>query len=611
MTLRAFEWERFRKSKVNLIFLACIAISTVVFTYLGIAEQKTDEDCRNLLLSLDMKRSESIVNYNQYALLGFHVVSRPTPMNLFFYSNGKTADAFSKIDSSEMINVEKEIKGENIFKRSGITDFGGILFFFGSLYALWRGVTVRRGKKGIFTSFNRHTALLRYIHLAVSFFLITLFNILIATLHGAGKASIFSLSVFLLYSLLFITFFYFFGTFCCRAFYKARYFVAFSSWLLIVFIVPEILYTLSTPKNIKQARLVNMEKFDVLFKQERAYAKEATILKSDPVALKKLALRYVDEHTEKVFNKNNRIENEYNLSVKRAIDRQSRWLVWLPTTFFRTLTQDLSGTGMSAYNDFIFYVTDMREQFHFWYIQKRYFTPETGKVESYIKNDENIYKQRFSFTGLHALGFLFTLALTAGLIVPLFVYRKKPLPDFKEILPLKSTERGKFYFVLAQKEADWRDIFLQAEHYKLLVIRRIHMEEYRTETSLRSWLWYHCAMFGVKTETVHVLLQEIPSIHGKMDAPVSSLSFEELNICWLAINLRRHSPANMYYLENFVNGFSREGEKQFLAIYDQIQYDCAMIYVGREMYEVRGPYGALGIDQSEINAVDPTRISLR
>lgn len=609
MNFALFERERLFKSKRNLFFVLFLFASAIYFVILGVGDYRKMQERRELLLSIEDFRLKNYTNYTQYAGLGFRMFSQPSPMYVFFNSNGFFTNSYSNIDSSQIVNILKDVTGRNLFSNAGFADFGGLIHIFAGLYCVWLGASLlkHRCKKRS----GRQLVFIRFVYiLALFFFLHVICYCIVFIFFHDAILKMLDFTIFTLYSLLYLSFFYFLGVCCFNFFRKARVFIALILWFVLVFVLPQFIQTFASPRNLIDSEYINKEKFERLMIEEQKFVQSLKEVRSD--SEKAILLKQTGCHIlNTVFFENSKIEFKYNVSIKNAIHSYRKWMCFLPTTFLSNYSNDLSGAGYIAYLDFVEYISKVRNGFVPWVIDKRYKNP--GHISSYIQRDDAVFKQQFQFTGYHFVGFCFTLLLTIGMMLPLFIRtrpRKMQVIE-KGILPLEKTTKAKFYFIFSRKQADLVKIFEQAESIHAPIIRRINPEEYDTGTCLRSWLWFHCRLLGADFEAVVKLLAHIDQIKERMDEDVSKLSDEELNLCWLVVNLRRPSPNEIYYMDNFLLGFTKSGEAAFRDLYGKIRYLITLIYVGREMYDSQGVQDVLEPDGLDLIAIPPERITLR
>ncbi len=118
---------------------------------------------------------------------------------------------------------------------------------------------------------------------------------------------------------------------------------------------------------------------------------------------KKFAVQFINSS----YLVNTGLETKYLRDVERVIAGHERQSVLFPTTFYHFLTGEASGKGYYGYLDFMDYIMKLRNRFVQYYLKKRYESNDTV-VESFVKNDENIFRARSRLPKTFWLGLLTT-----------------------------------------------------------------------------------------------------------------------------------------------------------------------------------------------------------
>lgn len=612
MNLMLFERERFF-SKRNVWIMALLMAVTMYFTVEGGIEYRRMLQRQQLNQAIEAYRIANYITYAQYAAFGFHVVSRPSPLQVFFFSNGFLNNVSSSIDSTEMVNVYKDVKGKNALKKAGRADFGNVVYILGSLFSLITGVLILKSKQAYITP---HFVKLTFIrHLYLSGFIIALLGInfiLAAWLAPDVIQHIDSYAIYSLYLYLYFSFFFLLGVLCLRFFYVRRYLIAFLAWFIFIFIIPEAVQVVSSYKNIRDAEAVNREKFEKLLSQEKEFSNSLKGIK-DKIEYQKKIREMVSISVNNIFQRNKEIERAFNESVEKAMRRQKFVMAMFPSTFYQELGSDLAGTGNEAYINFVRFVNGLRERFIPWYLERQYSDIYADKkIEPFTKPEENIFRQSFSFNASHAIGFALALLFNIALCV-LLLYRpkQKPKEQMNYVLPVQKMERGKFYFILASNPADRARVVAELEHRDCPIIRPIVKEEYYTETTLRSWIWYQCHALDSDYEQVMTILLRMHNMEEQLNKPMAAIDAESINFYWLAVNLLRRNCGDMIAMDHYLYRCSHTFEENFRTLHESTRALMALLYISPTLYETRTTAERPNLQQLHITAVPPDQIALR
>ncbi len=387
------------------------------------------------------EKFSQFVSYSQYGGFGFRLLYEAPPINLFFANSSVLQDVESNIDGLEAIKVESSFKGNKLFlKRGYFKDFASIPFVFGSLLMLYLGhlalaspayLRFMVGRVSLKKFFCLTTAA-RLFWLDV-FFLslgLGLFFLVQLGLGGFPRPEKVIFLRFLLFLILLLDFVYLLGqlTTILVSFRKVFFLWFFIVWFVCIFLLPEInrISVFNKSQSLESAEKVNLEKFRTLMaleKKFRDYLKvnPATSLDQVREMQKKFALQFINSS----FLVNTNLESRYLREVADVIAGHERQSVLFPTTFYQFLTGEVSGKGYYGYLDFMNYIIQLRNRFVQFSLKKRY---EGGDapIESFVKNNENIFNSHSYLPGAYWFGILVT-ALYSAVLVALSIWRLRHL----------------------------------------------------------------------------------------------------------------------------------------------------------------------------------------
>lgn len=419
-----FERRRLFGERKNLIFLGFISLLSAYFVWSGLNEQRQFQAEKKIFIKFEKEKTGQFVSYAQYGAFGFRLFYEASPLNLFFVNSSILQDVESNIDSLEAIKVESSFKGNKLFlKRGYFKDFAGIPFFFGSLFMLYLGhlalvspayLRFMTGRMSLKKYYALTTAArlfwldLFFIFLGlVLFFLVQLGGVAFS---GSERAIFF---YYLLFLVLLLDFFYLLGqlTTVLVRFRKIFFLWFFIVWFLCIFLLPEInrISVFNQSLVLESAEKVNLEKFRTLMALEKKFSdylkkNAATPLDQLRQMQKKFAVQFINSS----YLVNTGLETKYLRDVEKVIAGHERQSVLFPTTFYHFLTGEASGKGYYGYLDFMDYIIKLRNRFMQFYLKKRY-EGNDDAVESFVKNDENIFRARSRLPKTFWFGLLATV----------------------------------------------------------------------------------------------------------------------------------------------------------------------------------------------------------
>ncbi len=430
-----FEWWRIFGEKKNLISIGFITFLSAYFAWSGVNEFRQFQAEKQVFLRFEKEKIAQIVTYAQYGGFGFRLLYEAAPLNLFFINSSIFQDLESNIDNFEAIRVESSFKGKKLFlKRGNFKDFAGIPFVFGSLLMLYLGhlalaspayLRFMRGCMSL-KKFYTLTTAARLFWLDLYFLLLGTGLFLLVGLGGIvfsrGEAAIFF--QFLFFLIVLLDFFYLLGQFTTLLvnFRKVFFLWFFIVWFLCVFLLPEIsrINVFNQSQALESAEKVNLEKFRTLMALEKKFR---DYLKMNPAApkdqirsmQKKFAIQFINSS----YLVNTGLETKYLREVERVISDHEWQSVFFPTTYYQFITGEASGKGYYGYLEFMDYIMKLRNRFIQFYLKKRYEETEPP-VESFVKNDENIFHSGSRLPGSFRFGMLTTALYCAALFILTF-----------------------------------------------------------------------------------------------------------------------------------------------------------------------------------------------
>ncbi|MBU4268052.1 MAG: hypothetical protein KJ808_04295 [Acidobacteria bacterium] len=427
-----FERRRLFGEKKNLIFLGFISLFSAYFVWSGLNEQRQFQAEKKIFINFEKEKFSQFVTYAQYGGFGFRLLYEASPLNLFFVNSSVLQDVESNIDGLETIKVESSFKGNKLFlKRGYFKDFAGIPFIFGSLFMLYLGhlalvspayLRFMTGRMALKKYYALTTAArlfwldLFFVSLGLGlFFLVQLGGVAFS---GSEKKIFLS---YLLFLVLLLNFFYLLGqlTSVLVRFRKVFFLWFFIIWFICIFLLPESnrISVFNKSRVLESAEKVNLEKFRTLMALEKKFR---DYLKVNPAApldqIRQMQKKFAVQFINNSFLLNTGLETKYLRDVEKVIASHERQSVLFPTTFYHFLSGEASGKGYYGYLDFMDYIIGLRNRFMQFYLKNRYEGNE-ATVESFVKNDENIFRSRSRLPKTFWFGLLVTVFYGAVFLV--------------------------------------------------------------------------------------------------------------------------------------------------------------------------------------------------
>jgi hypothetical protein len=427
-----FERRRLFGEKKNLIFLVFISLLSAYFVWSGLNEYRQFQAEKKIFVKFEKEKIAQIVNYAQYGVFGFRLLYEVSPLNQFFVNSSVLQDVESNIDSLEAIKVESSFKGKKLFlKRGYFKDFAGIVFIFGSLFMLYLGhlalvspayLRIISGCMSL-KKYYGLTTVARLFWLDLFFIALGLGLFFQVQLEGVGFSGPEKMIYlfFLMFLVLLLNFFYLLGqlTSVLVGFRNIFFLWFFIVWFICIFLLPEMnrISVFNQSLVLESAEKVNLEKFRTLMVLEKKFRDYLKVNPATPMGqIRQMQKQFSVQFINSSYLVNTGLETKYLRDVESVIAGHERQSVLFPTTFYQFLTGEASGKGYYGYLDFMDYIMKLRNRFMQFYLEKRYESNDTA-VESFVKNDENIFRARSRLPKTFWLGLLATGFYAAAFFV--------------------------------------------------------------------------------------------------------------------------------------------------------------------------------------------------
>jgi hypothetical protein len=386
---------------LKILIAIVFTVVALLLVQVGINQYKGSIDDMKKFRDFEQFKISQYTTYTQYGAYGFRLLFIPSPYTIPFINSGLFSKASTFIDSGERLKIYNPLKGENLFiiQKTG-SDFGGMLFFFGTLLLLFYGyetfsnrkylkfVISITGKKSTysFTIFSRLIILtLLLLSILASAYLLIILNGVILPIRGITMnlvltAVILSWSFYLLGVVL--------GTLKTKGSRLASILIA---WVLLVYFFPMVINSLirSSTRSMTPIYQMEMDKLKLLMDFERKVIDKVGRLKENEwnrKAIHDLYRSYLDSEFKQILEKEKKILSQ----MEKAVSDYQLLSMFLPSTYYRCVTDEIGSSGYLNLIDFYRYSLEMKVDFFMFYARKKFFSNHR-EVESFIKGDENLY----------------------------------------------------------------------------------------------------------------------------------------------------------------------------------------------------------------------------
>jgi len=381
---------------------------------------------------LEKLKVEQFDRYKPYSVYGVRLFSMPSSLN--FLSSFKIhSGLIAAVDTGTTLRIYETKKDNNVLPDPsyGFLNFVGLLIIFGSFLAMMLGYPAFNNEMELRFLFSlksdagtiRIRLTSRMIFITALLICLALCVFLLAWANGLTIP----LNYFLVFwgvAILIMNFFLLLGTVSGSLKTRLKRITTFICLFLVVtifslLIIVEVVKGFSN--NISEPQ-TEYDKLQILMVIEKR-----GITKFDTKRSGEEVYKFMIESFENDFKVIDAVEDRHKNFLFENIDKYGFLSALFPSTFFFMTTNEISGQGYKNYKDFYSFTEVTRREFIKFYIQKEFLEkPVPGKVESFIKGDENIFKCPSSIPVYFWVGIsstLFYIAVLAFLTL-LFTYRK-------------------------------------------------------------------------------------------------------------------------------------------------------------------------------------------
>jgi hypothetical protein len=464
------------KRHITGIGVACLVFVVFVLVIHQIGIFKHQDNLKEVeeFVDIESLKVERYINYHQYAMFGFRILLRASPLSTFYGNSTTLDDLHLFIDNSTRLKPGKHERGKNLFDRptGGVLDLSWFILVFGGFgFGLWCFFAYRN-KEYMLTLMNFASkrnahlgVILGRILLMIVFYLIIivvtwlqyLVNGISLSLAEIGGLLIFLLVTVLTHALLMVM---------SSAFGAAKNwikgaFLAGGFFALIVFIWPEALNEITyrvSKATMKSVYQLELQKIELMMKFERESWEYVN--KFDTRAERVEADKVMGEkwwNTE--FANMEKLEAQMKEKTRENSNKFHLWSAFNPATFYKSTNNELSSKGYNAYLDIYDDGTKKQKGFLRFFLDKKSFKPYTD-VEPFLGKDEMVFDSKVSLPTYFILSLIISLCYIAGALFFSFSRFKEYLfPDMivknTEKLDMQLTKGKDTHIIVEKNSKQW------------------------------------------------------------------------------------------------------------------------------------------------------------
>lgn len=423
-----FELKRFLK-KQYLVIVALLMVFALAATQYGIFQYKNMQEQKEDFLAFEKAKVENFFSYRVYGTYGFRMTTFPDPFVIFSMNSIPFNDMVTQIDTSERLPIYNLLQADNAFKikKKWFTDFSGVILFFATFLALLFGLDTFHNIEyiKILSSISGHTRVFINIILAraMLLFLVLLSALILAYLlilvNGISLPLSWGLPVFLLVIVLNVCFFFALGTAVGTIRSKRTgLLIGIFLWFIFIFIVPTVVDTIVELKSnsITSAYKMELQKLKIFNGFQNQLRKNLRIFN--------LGDKPTNEEIEEIRKfLNNEFKSVQAIDEKIISQMESNtslfsWISrFFPTSNYQSTFYELTGNGYEGLLKFYKFSKYIKLEFIKNFFEIVYFSGKSEeKVESFLKNNRNLYQLQMRIPASLTLGVILSLLYTIVLL---------------------------------------------------------------------------------------------------------------------------------------------------------------------------------------------------
>ena len=593
-------------SKYTICAFFLLLLVLLYFLLSGFSQYQRFLSEKNSFSHFESLKIERFPSIDMYGALGFRVLLEPSQMASFSESSWIQTPLQTNVNNYEIMRITIPQKGKSLFlDNTLIKGFYGAVLFFGSLFFLYLGLIAIKTEKsaGFFISKSKlllsQLSRILLVEIIAGLFFALFYGvsyILGVRLSGTEKTNFLYFAVF---SLIVFLFFYTAGLLISVLTIKRRktgVVLVFFFWIVFVILIPSFAtkYLSSKANALNSEEEINIKKFTTLLDFD-GVAKDRilSLEKGDREARDKLIRELVGIYFSDVYKTNLDTEFGNHDKMRQILADYQSLNAFVPSLFFDYMSDTVSGNSYYSYLDFVDYIEKVRYEFMEFFYEKKFFSKDK-KIESFIKDGENIFKAESRLPDNYWMGlsatFLYALAFFSLAVLLLFKKRNKKIAESEmEDFPLYVLRKEESYFVLMRSEMHRERLFRQlAEEPSLQAFDHMEVEDIDPDMPAGLIVPYLCKIRGIKdVESVHQMIKRI----GFKDYDYlkfrkrDAVTGEEFKLIYAAIMLAEAQRKETIVVNDFFEGSRRRFERSIMDVLVEMRDSGKrLVYLGVEMY---------------------------
>lgn len=362
--------------------------------------------------------------YSQYGGFGMNLLLIPSPFSILGI-DFKNNELLSNVNSVERLDIYTSRKGRNYFdEKYGFFNLKGLTLLISIFFALLYGIDLVKNKPSL-RFFSKlatpgkifwASAVSRILLLILAYFILLGLSLLWMLLHGINLFQP-QILITITTTIILIIAFFFFGCMIGSLKNKStRWFIFGLSYFLSIILIPGMAdkYTQDEAENIESLFPFELKNLELIMNVERRLIDQFGLSKSGEKASPELLAKIkeaLDNEFERIFAR----EEKMMAQILEKIKVRHTVSCFFPVLFYDSVNAEASSCGDLSFIDFYSYSKKIKKEFIEFYVQKKFLEKsQPGRVESFVKKDENLFYAHSHLPYRFWLGLIFHLIVYIG-----------------------------------------------------------------------------------------------------------------------------------------------------------------------------------------------------